>query len=467
MLSSGTQNGTPTSSGLGAVAAVRSTIPMSPSKADRYTSPQSSSLRTGGPELPPNRTRALVAISGPDSPGVMHAMTKLCAAAPDVRICDVSQAVISGQLMLVLLVEEPESSHYQAIKEMLFASRELHGIHVTFEKMTKDRVGVASMPASMQHYAMTVVRRQMDFAALSVLAEAVEGEFRQGLITNISLLSKARGPTDATGFDCVEILAHVDPRQSPTSLKAELLELGLQLNADVALQSEGAGRRAKRLVVFDMDSTLIQGECINELAALAGVEEKVKAITFRAMNGEIDFEESLRERVGSLRGQPASIIQDVVRDIKMTPGARTLCQVLKEVGFKLAVISGGFTDMVRHVKRELNLDYCFANTLEVKRGVLTGRLLGPIVDGMKKADLCAVIAKQEGISMSQVVAIGDGANDLPMMAASGLGIAFNAKPRVQEEAGFRINHMSLRPLLYFLGLSDSVVRQLGIREDWE
>ena len=229
----------------------------------------------------------------------------------------------------------------------------------------------------------------------------------------------------------------------------------------MALQREGLLRRSKRLVVMDMDSTLIQQEVIDELARAVGVYEKVAAVTHRAMNGELPFDEALRERVMQLAGAPASILTDVLERIELTPGAEKLVRVMKRLGYRLAVISGGFIQVTEPIRQRLGLDYGFANNLEIIDGRITGKILGPIVNRQRKADLLVSVAQTERIALEQVIAIGDGANDLDMLARAGLGIAFNAKRVVQEQARYALNQRNLDAVLYLLGLHDEEVRELS------
>ncbi|RKP07876.1 HAD-like domain-containing protein [Thamnocephalis sphaerospora] len=246
------------------------------------------------------------------------------------------------------------------------------------------------------------------------------------------------------------------------ALRQQLFQLSVRHATDVALQQHNVFRRNKRLVVFDMDSTLIQQEVIDEIARHAGVVDQVAVITEAAMNGEIDFNESLRRRVALLKGTPVSVLAEVRDRLTFTEGAHFLCRALKRLGFKLAVISGGFMPLATYVKNELNLDYAFANQLKTSPDglTLTGETVGPVVNGERKAELLEVIAQAESVSLDQVVAVGDGANDLWMLAKAGLGIAFDAKPRVQEQARARINQKSLKYVLYLLGYTDNDAKQL-------
>ncbi|RKO97743.1 hypothetical protein CXG81DRAFT_2895, partial [Caulochytrium protostelioides] len=268
--------------------------------------------------------------------------------------------------------------------------------------------------------------------------------------------------------DATDKLTSIDYRLSVPrdvvleTLRTDLIQLSRQHATDVAVQPHNVFRKNKRLVVFDMDSTLIQQEVIDEIAKHAGVVEQVAAITEAAMNGELDFSASLRARVALLEGLPLSVLQDVKAKLVFTEGAHALCRCLKRLGYKLAVISGGFTPLANYVKQSLDLDYAFANNLQVTPDGtrLTGKIAGPIVDGLRKAELLSVIAQAESVLPSQVIAVGDGANDLWMLAAAGLGIAFHAKPKVQERAPARINQPSLMNVLHLLGYSEEDARQL-------
>ncbi|KAJ1819644.1 Phosphoserine phosphatase [Coemansia sp. RSA 2675] len=268
-----------------------------------------------------------------------------------------------------------------------------------------------------------------------------------------------------TTLMCVEFRLSVPDELSPDEMKSELIAISTAHQTDVALQADNVFRRQKRLVVFDMDSTLIQQEVIDEIARITGIEAQVAAITERAMQGELDFKESLASRVALLKGTPVQALEDVKRILTFTEGAHYLCRALKSAGFKLAVISGGFLPLAKYVKAELGLDYAFANQLKVSADgkSLTGETVGPVVDATRKAELLEVIAQAEGIAIDQVVAVGDGANDLLMLGKASLGIAFNAKPRVQEQARARINQKSLANILYLMGYSESEAAELQLQ----
>ncbi|KAI8981032.1 HAD-like domain-containing protein [Pilobolus umbonatus] len=262
---------------------------------------------------------------------------------------------------------------------------------------------------------------------------------------------------------CADLRLSVPNNMNMDALRTELIALSTSFNTDVALQRDDVYRKNKRLVVFDMDSTLIYQEVIDEIARHAGVVDQVAAITEAAMNGEIDFKESLRRRVALLKGTSVTVLENVKQILTFTEGARFLCHALKKLGFKLAVISGGFMPLALYVKAELGLDYAFANQLQVSSDglTLTGETVGSVVDGVRKSELLEVLAQAEGLSLKQVVAVGDGANDLLMLNKAGLGIAFNAKPRVQEQARARINQKSLKYVLTLLGYSEQDMNELA------
>jgi phosphoserine phosphatase len=257
---------------------------------------------------------------------------------------------------------------------------------------------------------------------------------------------------------CVELSLRGTPDDA-SSIRAELLDLAQALGVDIAFQVDDVYRRNRRLVAFDMDSTLIQAEVIDELAAAAGVGDEVAAITEAAMNGELDFKQSLLRRVALLEGLDAGVLDEVSTRLPLTPGAERLVHTLASLGYRTAILSGGFSFFGRVLQKRLAIDFVFANDLEIENGRLTGRLRGEIVDGARKAELLRQIAKESGIRIEQTIAVGDGANDLPMLDAAGLGIAFHAKPKVRASAKQAISNLGLDGILYLIGMSDREVQQ--------
>ena len=260
---------------------------------------------------------------------------------------------------------------------------------------------------------------------------------------------------------CIEFSLRGTPKDREL-MQSKLMHLASEQEIDFSFQRDDMYRRMRRLICFDMDSTLIQTECIDELAARAGVGDKVKAITERAMRGEIDFKESFTERVALLKGLDVSVMQDIAEHMPITEGADRLMSVLKRCGYKIAILSGGFTFFGEQLRRRYGIDYVYANELEIdENGKLTGRYVGDIVDGKRKAELLKLIAQVEQVNLAQTIAVGDGANDLPMIAEAGLGIAFHAKPRVKATAQQSINNIGLDGVLYFLGFKDSYLGEQG------
>ncbi|WP_305042851.1 phosphoserine phosphatase SerB [Geoalkalibacter sp.] len=390
----------------------------------------------------------LVTMTGPDRPGIIAAMTGQIAEA-GARIRDIEQTVTHTLLSLSVVIDFPtgESNQKPLIKDLLFLAKEW-GLDLDFQVLDEQdyrrRTGRNS-------YVLTIMGGEVNARALAQISRIL-AEDRVN-IERISKLTQGQ-------LRCVELLINVPAGLDVRTLNRKLLSAGGDLGVDVAVQKESLHRRAKRLVVMDMDSTLIQIEVIDELARLAGVGDQVARITHRAMNGELDFQGALRERVALLKGLPAAALEEVYRTIPFTPGAKTLVRILKRLGFRTAVISGGFTFFTDRLKEELGLDYAFANGLEIVAGQVTGQVNGTIVDGARKAELLEEIARREGIALDQTIAIGDGANDLPMLGRAGLGIAFNAKARVREEADTHINQQSLDSILYLLGLSEWEMAEL-------
>ncbi len=396
-----------------------------------------------------NNKLVLVIFTGPDKPGIIAAVTELIAAS-SARIRDIEQTVTHTLLSLSLLIDfsAGKASQEPLLKDLLFRAKEL-GLDLDFQVLTESEYRRRNERFS---YVVTILGEEVGASVLFRISRIL-GE-NQVNIERISKLTQGQ-------LRCIELLISTDQSLDIKALTRKLLRTGSSLGVDIAVQKESLYRRAKRLVVMDMDSTLIQVEVIDELARLAGVGDEVIAITERAMNGELDFQDSLRERVALLKGLSADALEEVYRNIPLTPGARNLVHILRRLGFKTAVISGGFDFFTQRLKEELGLDYAYSNSLEIEDGVVTGRVQGQIVDGERKAQLLEEIARNEGIALDQVIAIGDGANDLPMLGRAGLGIAFNAKARVREQADTHISQQSLDSILYLLGLSEREMAEIA------
>ncbi len=396
------------------------------------------------------RQMILVTMTGPDRPGIIAAITAEIAAA-GARIRDIEQTVTHTLLSLSVLIDFPtgESDQRPLIKDLLFLAKEL-GLDLDFQVLTEAEYRRKS---SRNAYVLTIMGGEVSARALASVSRILADS-----VVNIERITKLTQGQ----LRCVEMLVTAPEGYDVKAMNRKLLHAGSSLQVDIAVQKESLHRRAKRLVVMDMDSTLIQIEVVDELARIAGVGEQVAQITERAMNGELDFQQALRERVRLLEGLSADALDQVYRNIPFTPGAKTLVRILKRLGYKTAVISGGFKFFTDRLKEELGLDYAFANELEIRDGIVTGEVFGTIVDGARKAELLEEIAHREEIALDQVIAIGDGANDLPMLGRAGLGIAFNAKARVREEADTHINQQSLDSILYLLGLTEWEMAELGV-----
>lgn len=381
-----------------------------------------------------------VTFTGTDRPGITAELAAVLADA-SATLLDVEQVVVQCRLNLNFLFTLPVSergARLPVLKELLWKAREL-GLDVDYDLAPK-----ASIVHRTPSWALTLLANPVSIDLISSIARlTAEAGFNIERIERLSHRS----------LSSLELLLS-GPEENERNLQSSLVALRTQQSCDLALQRETLTRRNKRLIVMDMDSTLIQQEVIDEIAVALNVQDKVSAITARAMNGELDFDASLRERVRLLAGTPASTLEKVLASIKLTPGAEELVRVLKRLGYRTAVISGGFIEVVEPIQKRLGLDYAFANRLEIKDGVLTGEVVGTIVNRQRKAELLESIAKLERIELDQVIAVGDGANDLDMLHRAGLGIAFNAKRTVQEQAAAAINQTSLTSILYLLGLRD-------------
>ncbi|MGE3887399.1 MAG: phosphoserine phosphatase SerB [Vicinamibacterales bacterium] len=402
------------------------------------------------PTLPESRVLH-IDITGHDAPGVTHALTSILARS-GARILDIGQAVIHDALALGMLVElTDEMKSSSLLTELLLKAHKL-GVQIRFSAITGDEYQAWVRTQGKGRYLISVLGPALTASHLADVSGII---LNAGLnIDRIERLS-GRTPLDTgpAGRVCVELAASGD-LGSEDQMRAALLELTHRHDVDIAFQHDNVYRRSRRLVAFDMDSTLINAEVIDELARLAGVGAQVQAITESAMRGELDFQASFRKRVSLLKGLPASALRQVVDTVPLMDGAERLTSTLRRLGYKTAILSGGFTFVGRELQRRLGIDYLHANELDIADGVVTGQVRGDIVDGARKAYHLAEIARAEGLSMEQVIAVGDGANDLPMLRLAGLGIAFRAKPLVRQSARQSISTMGLDGILYLLGVRD-------------
>jgi phosphoserine phosphatase len=384
--------------------------------------------------------RVLVTVTGPDRTGVTATLTGILAQ-QGATLYDIEQVVVQGQLTLCLVVGVPETR--DVLKELLFAAKQLD-MELNFKPVPAATATTEPPAAEGRRFVITAIGPTLGAAHLHAIATALAAEG-----ANIEKIGRLSENTLAS----VEIHALLPADRDSEVLKRSLLAVATSAGFDVSLQPESLYRRSKRLVVLDMDSTLIRIEVIDELARAAGVYPEVSRITERAMQGEMDYDESLRQRVALLKGLDVAVLDRIAADLPLTEGAETMVRVLKRLGYKIAVISGGFSRAAEALKRRLDMDYAYSNNLEVVGGKLTGRVIGPIVNAQRKAELLETIAQAEGVLLDQVIAVGDGANDALMLDRAGLGIAFHAKAKLREHADTSISGAGLDAILYLLGLS--------------
>jgi phosphoserine phosphatase len=385
----------------------------------------------------------IVSVSGPDRPGITARLTGILAEM-GAGLLDIEQVVVQRHLSLGMLIAIPEDRG--VLKELLFAAKEL-GMSLDFMPVES----VSSPPRRAERYVVTAIGRTLGAAEMHALSTTLAEHSAN--IARISRLSHG-------GVRSVEVQVDLAPGGDPVPLKEALLRLAMRSTFDIALQREGIFRRSKRMVVMDMDSTLITIEVIDELARAHGVRDQVAAVTEQAMAGELDYDESLRRRLGLLAGLDVAVLQRIAAQLPLTEGAEILMRALKRLGYRTAVISGGFSIAADRLKAQLGIDYAYSNTLEIAGGKLTGRVIGPIVNAARKAELLDTIAQSEAILLEQVIAVGDGANDLLMLEKAGLGIAFRAKPKLRAAADTSISAGGLDSILFLLGLNADEVEEV-------
>ncbi|MCF5702441.1 phosphoserine phosphatase SerB [Pseudomonas syringae] len=398
------------------------------------------------------REIVLINITGVDRPGLTAAITGVLAQG-GVNILDIGQAVIHDTLSFGILVEIPDSEQGRSVlKDILFKGYELDQ-QVRFTPVSEEDYQQWVGNQGKKRHIVTLLTRKVTAGQLQAVSSITA---KYGLnIDHIDRLS-GRMPLDTPadkGKGCIEFSVRGEAAD-PQALRAEFLSVAQELNVDIAFQEDSLFRRNRRLAVFDMDSTLIEAEVIDELAKAAGVGEQVSAITERAMAGELDFRASFKERLALLKGLDVSVLDSIGASLRLTEGAETLFAELKRLGYKTAILSGGFTYFAKQLQARLGIDYVFANELEVVDGKCTGVAIEPIVDAQRKADLLKELAHKEGLRLEQTIAVGDGANDLPMLAIAGLGVAFRAKPLVKQSAKQAISTLGLDGVLYLLGFRD-------------
>ncbi|WP_298894654.1 phosphoserine phosphatase SerB [uncultured Psychroserpens sp.] len=394
----------------------------------------------------------LLNISGQDKPGLTSSLTSVLSNY-GAKVLDIGQANIHDTLSLGFLFEiESGNNSASVLKDLLFKAYEL-GVTAKFTPISSEDYENWVKLQGKDRYIITILGERLTAEQISKVTQVISDRN-----LNIDAIKRLTGRTSLVREEEyprasieLSIRGKIDCKLEFTE---KFMEISTDMDVDIAFQEDNIFRRNRRLVCFDMDSTLIQTEVIDKLAELAGVGDEVKAITESAMQGEIDFNESFKKRMKLLKGLSEEVLHDVAVNLPITKGAKRLIDTLRSYGFKTAILSGGFTYFGNYLKEELGMDYVYANQLEIKDGKLTGGYIGDIVDGNKKADYLKEIAKKEGIDIGQTIAVGDGANDLPMLNLAGLGIAFHAKPKVKDNAQNSISSIGLDGVLYLLGYHD-------------
>lgn len=401
----------------------------------------------------------LISITGQDRPGLTASVMAILAKY-GAQVLDIGQADIHSTLSLGILMRLDGMHSWQVMKELLFKATEL-GVNIDFSPISDDEYESWVNHQGKNRYILTLIGRSLSARQIEATTKIIA---EQGL--NIDSILRLTGRMSIKHPErnvraCIEFSLRGNPADT-AAMQKELMNMSQEMAVDFSFQHDDMYRRMRRLICFDMDSTLIQTECIDELAKRAGVGDKVSEITARAMHGEIDFKESFKERVALLKGLDASVLKDIAENMPITEGTDRLMSVLKTCGYKIAILSGGFTYFGEYLRKKYGIDYVYANELEIgDDSKLTGRHVGDIVDGQRKAELLKLIAQVERVNLAQTIAVGDGANDLPMIGEAGLGIAFHAKPRVVANAKQSINTMGIDGILYFLGFKDSYLGEQG------
>lgn len=382
----------------------------------------------------------LITVSGPDHAGITSNLMDILVQT-ETKILDMGQSVTHGLLSLSFIIElDRDDQQHPVLKELLFATRSKN-LEISYKQVEKDTA----------HNIEGV-----KFVLYCISQENLSAAFLKDLSTLLADLNINIHRIDNVGrrnFTALEMITTIPSEEDLETVKEKLLSTSSDHKVDIAFLKNNVFRRSKRLIVFDMDSTLIQTEVIDEMAKLLNIEEKVAEITERAMNGEYDFDQALRERVALLKGLEVSQMKTLEDKLPLTPGTETFIKTVKNLGYKTALISGGFSFYANALREKLGIDYAFSNELEIQDGKLTGKVEGTIVNANQKALILKMIAQQEKIGLEQVVAIGDGANDLPMLSTAGLGIAFHAKDIVRKKADHHMSHGPMTTILYFLGIA--------------
>ena len=401
----------------------------------------------------------LINVFGEDKPGVTSAITEVLSRY-DVSLLDIGQAVIHDQLSLAILAALPGQVNIDLVTDEVRSTLLAMDIRAKFLPISNEAYHNWVEQQGKPRHMVTLLARKIDAIHLALVTTVCANND-----LNIDKIVRLSGrmrldDSDKLGRACVEFSVRGEA-QDPRAFRNSLLELASQHNIDIAYQEDNIYRRNRQLVVFDMDSTLIDAEVIDELAIEAGVGDQVVAITEAAMQGELDFKQSFSQRLALLEGLSADVLQTVAQRLKLNEGAEHLIKTLRQLGYKTAIVSGGFTYFGNYLQSILGVDYVYANELDIEDGLVTGKVVGDVIDGQRKADLLRELAQREGLVLEQVIAVGDGANDLPMLNIAGLGIAYQAKPLVKASAKQSISNLGLDGILYLLGYSDKDIQALG------